>query len=152
MKFVQCNIVYATCVLLLPIALSKGESDTVEWLGLPIPPSEDADATTTINLRGLKQNDNDKNKNKAGIECPCGICQDFSGLGLIEKEPCVPWSSIQDSLRNNAWGDQTCQTNTCANGCCRAYTWLKCDDTGQVSHFLVSCSQLASVCFSSRVS
>ena len=134
MKVTQRNTIFAACVLFLPVVLSQGEADTVEWLGLPIPPNEDADAdAATVNLRGLKQNNNDKNKNMAGAECPCGICQDFSGLGLIEKEPCVAWSSISESLRNNAWGDKTCQTNTCSNGCCRAYTWLKCDDTGQVS-------------------
>ena len=105
-------------------------SDDIEWLNLTFPEN------AGFSLRGLKQNTNKNNNRPAGGtgagDCPCGNCPDLTQLGLMEMKPCVPWSTISEPLRNNAWGEKTCATNTCPNGCCRAYSWLKCDE-GNVS-------------------
>ena len=62
--------------------------------------------------------------------------------GLIEAHSCVAWEKIPESQRTSPNGDSECSTNSCSNGCCRAYHWLLCDSTNSFPTLPCVCNDL----------
>ena len=81
-----------------------------------------ANAATIVGNLALISYGKNKNKNNN------------RAYGLIENTPCVPWSSITEQQKLHPNADSVCSTeqNSCDGGCCRAYWWLLCDDSGSV--------------------
>lgn len=56
--------------------------------------------------------------------------------GLMERKPCVEFERLSAGQLEDPWGagDETCLTNSCGGGCCRAYNWLLCDEDNALAY------------------
>lgn len=54
---------------------------------------------------------------------------------LYEDVPCVEFADNVLYFASQPGTDQECRTNSCSNGCCRVYRFLRCDEENEASTF-----------------
>ena len=61
------------------------------------------------------------------------------GLPIIEPVECLPYENVNDSILNHPSSNPGCPT--CANGCCRIFSWLLCDDQNAYTTLQCVCNE-----------
>jgi hypothetical protein len=100
-------------------------------LSMPAIAEDDGMIPPANRLRGLKKTNGQS-----------GSGGSVANDGLKEVHPCVPWEQVSDYQKTSTNGDSECTTNSCSNGCCRAYHWLLCDTTNSFPTLQCVCNGL----------
>ncbi|CAB9516431.1 expressed unknown protein [Seminavis robusta] len=85
-------------------------------------------------LRALKKGSSGGNSSSRGS---------VASGGLIEINPCVPWSSVHEAQKTNPQTDNSCASNPPQNGgCCRNYHWLLWDSDNKYPYVPCICNAI----------